>query len=87
MPPEFPPFPDSPPLSDLGWDSGFAAAFEPHADGCVPGRVARTDRGGVLTVETAGGSLRAHLAAAHSLEHLIQCPPHLLPVDRLRPTA
>ncbi len=63
MPPEAPLFGVPPPLSDLGWDSGFAEAFAPHADGCVPGRVARTDRGGVLTVETAGGSLRAHLAA------------------------
>jgi ribosome biogenesis GTPase len=53
-------------LTALGWDDRFAdalgalsAAGEPAIE---PGRVSRVDRGGTMTVETAGGALRARMA-------------------------
>jgi ribosome biogenesis GTPase len=51
------------PLSLLGWDDGFAAAFARHPDDFDPARVTRSDRGGSLVVEGAEGVLRARLPA------------------------
>lgn len=66
-------------LASLGWDVSFAAAYRRVAarwlpdgarsglpdgrSGCVPGRVARVDRG-VCTVLTAAGTVRASVAGA-----------------------
>jgi ribosome biogenesis GTPase len=47
-------------LQDLGWDDGFAAAFEPH-DNCIPARVSAQHRGG-YDVLTERGELRVRLA-------------------------
>lgn len=52
----------SPSLLDLGWDDGFAAAFEPHRTTGIAARVSRSDRGGNVMVETVGGVLRARLS-------------------------
>ena len=49
-----------PSLAELGWDSNFAAAFEPLAAGHVPARVSRVDRGGA-DLFGADGPLRASL--------------------------
>jgi ribosome biogenesis GTPase / thiamine phosphate phosphatase len=48
-------------LHGLGWDDGWAAAFEPYRE-YVPGRVARIDKG-ACTVLTADGTLRADYRA------------------------
>jgi ribosome biogenesis GTPase / thiamine phosphate phosphatase len=37
---------DHPSLADLGWDSTFAATFDPYAPDHLPARVSRVDRGG-----------------------------------------
>ncbi|MFN2431717.1 MAG: ribosome small subunit-dependent GTPase A [Gemmatimonadota bacterium] len=51
-----------PPLERYGWDSGFAAAFEPHAvQGLVPGRVAVEHKNG-YGLYTAAGEVTASLA-------------------------
>jgi ribosome biogenesis GTPase len=47
-------------LQDLGWNDGFAAAFEPH-DNCIPARVSAQHRGG-YDVLTERGELRVRLA-------------------------
>ena len=49
-------------LAELGWDSSFAAAFEPFTSGGdhIPARVSRVDRGGA-DVLGADGRLRASL--------------------------
>ncbi|MDX6505425.1 MAG: ribosome biosis GTPase / thiamine phosphate phosphatase [Gaiellaceae bacterium] len=47
-------------LNDLGWDDGFAAAFEPY-DNCIPARVAAQHRG-AFDVLTEHGELRVQLA-------------------------
>ncbi|MGH8903987.1 MAG: ribosome small subunit-dependent GTPase A [Egibacteraceae bacterium] len=52
-----------PSLHELGWDDTFAAAFAPHQEHSVPGRVSRSDRGGSLVVETVEGRVRARLVA------------------------
>jgi ribosome biogenesis GTPase len=49
---------DPEPLRALGWDDVLAAALPPEA---TPARVSRADRGGILTVEGADGTLRARL--------------------------
>ena len=48
-------------LNDLGWDDGFAAAFEPYKDEFIPARVAAQHRG-EYSVLTKAGELRARLA-------------------------
>jgi ribosome biogenesis GTPase len=50
-------------LSDLGWDTGRDAEFRPFAETCVPGRVARPDRGSHLVL-TAAGPVRAEISGA-----------------------
>jgi ribosome biogenesis GTPase len=50
-------------LPDLGWDSGRDAEFDPFTDTCVPGRVARPDKGSYLVL-TAAGPLRAEVSGA-----------------------
>jgi ribosome biogenesis GTPase len=45
-------------LPDLGWDTGRDADFLPFLDTCVPGRVARPDKGSYLIL-TSSGPLRA----------------------------
>ncbi|MGW7817522.1 ribosome small subunit-dependent GTPase A [Streptomyces puniciscabiei] len=46
-------------LAPYGWDEAWAEAFAPHAaDGLLPGRVVRVDRG-QCDVVTAGGTVRA----------------------------
>jgi ribosome biogenesis GTPase len=47
-------------LNDLGWDDGFAAAFEPY-DNCIPARVSAQHRG-AFDVLTEQGELRVQLA-------------------------
>jgi ribosome biogenesis GTPase / thiamine phosphate phosphatase len=47
-------------LHELGWDDGFAAAFEPH-DNCIPARVSAQHRG-EYDVLCERGELRARLA-------------------------
>ncbi|QBJ96025.1 ribosome small subunit-dependent GTPase A [Rhodococcus sp. ABRD24] len=55
-------------LSALGWDDSFAALFVEHAaDGLVPARVVRVDRGRCDTF-TASGPVRANNAAVASLD-------------------
>jgi ribosome biogenesis GTPase len=55
-------------LSALGWDDSFAALFVVHAaDGLVPARVVRVDRGRCDTL-TASGPVRAASAAVASLD-------------------
>ncbi|MEU2912526.1 ribosome small subunit-dependent GTPase A [Streptomyces massasporeus] len=50
------------PLEQYGWDAGWEAEFAPYeADGLLPGRVVRVDRG-QCDVVTAGGPLRADTA-------------------------
>ncbi|MPZ89579.1 MAG: ribosome small subunit-dependent GTPase A [Nitriliruptorales bacterium] len=49
-------------LLDVGWDDAWHAAFGPYRRSGAPGRVSRTDRGGLLTVETAEGTKRARRA-------------------------
>ena len=52
--------PDNDVLNSLGWGADLAEDFAAHAgDGVWPGRVSRVDRGGWLTLETAGGPQRA----------------------------
>ena len=46
-------------LQELGWDDGFAAAFEPY-DNCIPARVAAQHRG-AYDVLTEHGELRVQL--------------------------
>ena len=46
-------------LEELGWDDGFAAAFEPY-DNCIPARVAAQHRG-AYDVLTEHGELRVQL--------------------------
>ncbi|MFI2380313.1 ribosome small subunit-dependent GTPase A [Streptomyces sp. NPDC018964] len=49
-------------LAPYGWDDAWADAFAPHAaEGLLPGRVIRVDRG-QCDVVTAGGTLRADTA-------------------------
>ncbi|MFF8726120.1 ribosome small subunit-dependent GTPase A [Streptomyces sp. NPDC015171] len=49
-------------LASYGWDQGWADAFAPHlADGLLPGRVVRVDRG-QCDVVTADGTVRADTA-------------------------
>ncbi|WP_320778502.1 ribosome small subunit-dependent GTPase A [Streptomyces sp. CRN 30] len=61
----------SPSLSAYGWDAGWADAFAPHAaEGLLPGRVVRVDRG-QCDVVTADGTVRADTA-------------HVTPKDPLR---
>jgi ribosome biogenesis GTPase len=50
-------------LPDLGWDSGRDTEFAPFADTCVPGRVARPDKGSYLLL-TADGPVRAEVSGA-----------------------
>ena len=50
-------------LPDLGWDSGRDAEFAPFAETCVPGRVARPDKGSYLVL-TAYGPLRVEVSGA-----------------------
>ncbi|MGH8776120.1 MAG: ribosome small subunit-dependent GTPase A [Jiangellaceae bacterium] len=45
-------------LAELGWDDSFASAFAPHADGHIPARVSRVDKGGADLLGQ-GGPLRA----------------------------
>jgi ribosome biogenesis GTPase len=45
-------------LPDLGWDTGRDTEFADYSDTCVPGRVARPDKGSYLIL-TADGPLRA----------------------------
>ncbi len=48
-------------MMSLGWDAGFAAAYQPHdRRDALPARVARVDRG-VCTVLCADGTVRASL--------------------------
>lgn len=61
-------------LHDLGWDDGFAAAFEPYDDECVPARVSAQHRGGYDVLMEAGerrvrpaGRLRHAAASAADL--------------------
>ncbi|GAA2425799.1 ribosome small subunit-dependent GTPase A [Streptomyces glaucus] len=50
------------PLARFGWDEGWEAEFSPYAaQGLVPGRVVRVDRG-QCDVVTAGGTVRADTA-------------------------
>jgi len=53
-------------LNDLGWDDGFAAAFDPY-DNCIPARVSAQHRG-AYDVLTADGELRVQLAGRLSHE-------------------
>jgi ribosome biogenesis GTPase len=53
-------------LPDLGWDSGRDTEFAPFSETCVPGRVARPDKGSYLLL-TPAGPLRAEVAG--SLRH------------------
>jgi len=49
-------------LEALGWDDGWASAFEPQrAEGLVQGRVAAPHRGGAYDVFTEDGDVRARL--------------------------
>lgn len=50
-------------LPDLGWDSGRDSEFAPFSGSCVPGRVARPDKGSYLVL-TAAGPLRAEPSGA-----------------------
>lgn len=50
-------------LSDLGWDSGRDTEFAPFSETCVPGRVARPDKGSYLLL-TESGPLRAEVSGA-----------------------
>jgi ribosome biogenesis GTPase len=50
-------------LPHLGWDSGRDTEFAPYADTCVPGRVARPDKGSYLLL-TEHGPLRAEPSGA-----------------------
>ena len=50
-------------LPDLGWDTGRDTDFAPYSGTCVPGRVARPDKGSYLVL-TAGGPLRAEVSGA-----------------------
>jgi ribosome biogenesis GTPase len=52
--------PQHPSLSELGWDSTFAAAFDPVTADHVPARVSRVDRGGA-DLRGPDGILRATL--------------------------
>ncbi|RAY11680.1 ribosome small subunit-dependent GTPase A [Actinomadura craniellae] len=50
-------------LTELGWDDGWAAAFEPHTDaGLLPARLVRVDRG-ACTALSATGEFRAEYGA------------------------
>jgi ribosome biogenesis GTPase / thiamine phosphate phosphatase len=49
------------PLDALGWDVVFATSLEQACPGGEPGRVARVDRGGWITLATADGDVRARL--------------------------
>jgi ribosome biogenesis GTPase len=53
-------------LNDLGWDGGFAAAFEPY-DNCIPARVSAQHRG-AFDVITEDEELRVQLAGRLSHE-------------------
>lgn len=54
--------PSSHPLARYGWNADIAAAFEPYeAEGLVPARIARVDRGRCEAV-TAEGTVRAGIA-------------------------
>ncbi|MCC3774867.1 ribosome small subunit-dependent GTPase A [Streptomyces sp. UNOB3_S3] len=56
------------PLSAYGWDSGFADSFTPHAaEGLVPGRIVRVDRGRCDLVVADGGTGVRHVMADTSL--------------------
>ncbi|MCA1823016.1 MAG: hypothetical protein LC640_01860, partial [Frankia sp.] len=51
-------------LAALGWDAQLAEAFTPHAAaGCVPGRIARADRGQSFVALTEHGVVHASSAA------------------------
>jgi ribosome biogenesis GTPase len=50
-------------LPDLGWDSRRDTEFAPFAASCVPGRVARPDKGSYLVLTT-GGPVRAEVSGA-----------------------
>ena len=50
-------------LPDLGWDSGRDSDFAPFSETCVPGRVARPERGSFLCL-TPSGPLRAEVSGA-----------------------
>ena len=49
------------PLHALGWGEDFAASLAAASPDAAPGRVARVDRGGWLTLVTTGGEVRARL--------------------------
>ncbi|MFF4223981.1 ribosome small subunit-dependent GTPase A [Streptomyces abikoensis] len=56
------------PLSAYGWDAGFADSFAPHAaEGLVPGRIVRVDRGRCDLVVADGESGVRHVMADTSL--------------------
>jgi ribosome biogenesis GTPase len=63
-------------LPDLGWDPGRDTDFLPYAATCVPGRVARPDKGSFLVL-TAEGPLRAEVSGA--LRHAAGDDPTALP--------
>jgi ribosome biogenesis GTPase len=50
-------------LPDLGWDSGRDSELAPFLPSCVPGRVARPDKGSCLVL-TAAGPVRAEVSGA-----------------------
>lgn len=50
-------------LPALGWDSRRDTEFAPYSETCVPGRVARPDKGSLLIL-TASGPLRAEVSGA-----------------------
>lgn len=56
-------FPTAHPLTAYGWDAGFADSFAPHAaDGLVPGRIVRVDRGRCDLVVPDGDGVRTVMA-------------------------
>jgi ribosome biogenesis GTPase len=63
-------------LPDLGWDPGRDTEFLQYAATCVPGRVARPDKGSYVVL-TATGPLRAEVSGA--LRHAAGNDPTALP--------
>jgi len=54
------PLNSTPTLEELGWRPALAAAYRPHADHCIPGRVGLENRGCYLVL-TARGELQARV--------------------------